>query len=406
MSTTLKTFFIRHTKKLDIDQETRIRLWLERLVAVHYPHESTGSGDTDSESLDPEDYTGRAKSAIRYINDLAKSGGYVCAEYFGHDCVLVGKVPPGSYVQLVRGRWGSLNGLDGREAVLKAVKLSQVMEVQPAACATIMAARPRQGTISYWPRAKGTIERLVEGIYHSVTLADLSPDLQEVICSEYLRQEHLPQGTPRLSILLLPIGRTMKDLDLLGLALDGKQICAQVTYSPIEKIRHKMERLRAYAGSDTHLLMFCSATELASKDGVHIIPLECVFDWVTNSEWGGRWLDLNFPIAANIKKIQSTIQVKEDLKIPKNLSKEKSSDWQKRAFEICHSRGQGLAMDTEFKRIIDEGRLIGGEELNEISQATNLPVSRVRNHISHMRTHPHHAKLDIDQFLKEEIRKI
>ena len=56
-----------------------------------------------------------------------------------------------------------------------------------------------------------------------------------------------------------------------------------------------MNRLKAYAGIDTHLLMFCSATEVANKDGVHIIPLEWVFDWVIASEWGGRWLELNFP---------------------------------------------------------------------------------------------------------------
>ena len=223
----VETFFIRHTEKLDIDQETRDRLWRERLVAVHYPHDSTGPGDTDSESLDPEDYTDRSsKSAIRYINELAKSGGYVCAEYFGHDCVLVGKVPPGSHVQLFRGRWGGLNGLDGREAVLKTVKLSQVIEVQPGTCAPIMVARPRQGTIMHWHKAKDAIKHLVEGISHKITLADFSTDLQEVICSEYLRQEQLPPGTPALSKLLLPIGRTMKDLDLLGLSSDCKRICA------------------------------------------------------------------------------------------------------------------------------------------------------------------------------------
>ncbi|MEW6658057.1 MAG: hypothetical protein AB1424_05315 [Thermodesulfobacteriota bacterium] len=292
----IETFFIRHTIDLDIDQETRDRLWRERLVAVHYPKDYKNIlGDVDNESLNPEDYIGKARTAIRYINELAKSGGYVWAEYFGRDCVLVGKVPPGSHVKLLRGRWGSLHGLDGREAVLKTVKLSQVIEVLPATCAALMAARPRQGTIMHWPKAKRAIERLVEGITEQITLDDLSPDHQEVICNEYLRQERLPHGIPSLSKLLLPIGRTMKDLDLLGLASDDKLICAQVTYSRIEEIGHKMERLKAYAGSDTYLLMFCSATEVANKDGVHIIPLEWVFDWVNTSEWGERWLELNFP---------------------------------------------------------------------------------------------------------------
>jgi hypothetical protein len=291
----VETFFIRHTEKLDIDQETRDRLWRERLVAVHYPHDSKVPGKADSESLDPEDYTGKAKTAIRYINELAKSGGYVCAEYFGHDCVLVGKVSPGSHVQLLRGKWGSLYGLDGREAVLKTVKLSQVIEVQPSTCAPIMVARPQGGTIMHWHKAKRAIERLVEGINEQITLDDLSPHHHEVICSEYLRQEQLPKGTPHLSKLLLPIGRTMKDLDLLGLSSDGKRICAQVTYKSIEEIGHKLNSLKAYVGSNTHLLMFCSATEVANRDGVQIIPLEWVFDWVIASEWGGRWLELNFP---------------------------------------------------------------------------------------------------------------
>lgn len=294
MTASLRTFFVRHTRKLDIDQATRDWLWKNGHIAVHYPFDDKGDSNQDSESLNPEDYSGRAKSAIWYINTLASSGGYVCADYFGHADVLVGKVQPRSKVEIHRGKWGDLIGMPGREAVLKTVKLSCIQEISPASCAPIMAARPRQGTIMYWHKAGSAIQRIVERESHEIALADLSPDHQEVLCSEYLRQEYLPLSLPRLSKLLLPIGRTMKDLDILGLSCDGERICAQVTFSPLSSIEGKMKKLLEYSGERTVLIMFCDDDARSEVNGVHIVPLRMVFDWMQNSSWVNDWTKLNF----------------------------------------------------------------------------------------------------------------
>jgi hypothetical protein len=291
MQENYRTFFIRHTLRLDIDKATRDLLWNERRVAIHYPLDINKDESRDSVSLDPDKYEGRARSAIWYINDLAENGGYVCADYFGHKEVLVGKVPSGSQVEIVRGGWESI---PGRDAYLKTVKLTQDKTISPASCAPIMAARPRQGTIMYWHKAGSAIKRIVEGERSEIELSDLSPDHQEVLCSEYLRQPDLPHELPQLTALLMPIGRTLKDIDILGLSGDGRRICAQVTYKEIGAEDNKLKKLVDYSDSHTCLVMFCGNDKYEFTHGVHFVPLQTIFDWMKQSTWSGDWEKYNF----------------------------------------------------------------------------------------------------------------
>jgi hypothetical protein len=62
-------------------------------------------------------------------------------------------------------------------------------------------------------------------------LSDLSPSQQEILCSEFLRMPEVEsRGLPRLVHLLLPPGKTMRDIDIVGTAADGKRLLAQVTF--------------------------------------------------------------------------------------------------------------------------------------------------------------------------------
>lgn len=300
MPESLKTFFVRHTHKLDIDDDFRERLWREGYVAVHYPHDnSPESRHSDSRSVNPADYSGRGKSAIKYINLLANNGGYVCADYHRETHALVGWVEPNAKVELLEGCWGSANEQDGRKAILKAVKLSKVREVSPAACAPIFAARPRQGTIMYWHKAGSAIQRIVDEIDSPITVADLNPDHQEVLCSEYLRQCGLPENLPTMSALLMPIGRTLKDVDIVGVTKSGETIFAQVTYSKLDQINHKMTSLEKHRGEDYILIMFCGEKEHKTVNGVTIIPLTFVFDWMKSCSWSETWLKRNFDVKSS-----------------------------------------------------------------------------------------------------------
>jgi len=172
----MDTYFIRHTERLDIDERTRNLLWKRRTIAIHYPGDKSGKvRRVDNRSLSLNDYSGNGLKAMRKLVEVATNGGYVCAEYLHHlECIL-GYVKPGSKIELLRGRWGSRNELNGRVAILKSPPLKRVKLVSPGAFAVIGAGRPRQGTIMRWWKAGKVIETIVEGKRHRPSFDLLSP---------------------------------------------------------------------------------------------------------------------------------------------------------------------------------------------------------------------------------------
>ena len=90
---------------------------------------------------------------------------------------------------------------------------------------------------------------------------------------------------PRLRFLLMPVGRTLKDVDIYGLDFDGNAIFAQVTFfekdSP--QSQEKIQRLKEYKGSGSKLLYFCRMGKIGNtvdKSDILFIPAEEVEDWV------------------------------------------------------------------------------------------------------------------------------
>lgn len=290
--TVMLTYFARHTWKMDIDELTRQQLWDDRRVAIHYPHTKDGVGERDSESTNPDDYEGAGRKTMKALLELACSGGYVCTQYQGREASLVGIVEPNTPIELLHGRWGNLHGYKDRTAVLKTLRLTRVKEVRPCESAAILAGRPRQGTLMRWLIVGKAIENLVEGRTGEVQLADLSDAQQEILCSEFLR---IPQdrrfGLPILVHLLMPVGRTMKDIDILGLADDGRRIFVQVTYRPLAQSRWKIDRLLPYRDADhSYLILFCRAESPAEADGVSVVPIQEVFAQFRASPNGRQWL--------------------------------------------------------------------------------------------------------------------
>lgn len=289
----MNTFFIRHSTGIDIDDDTRQRLWRERRIAIHFPHEKSGKiGARDRSSINPDDYIGSAKHCMRTLVDLAKEGGYVCAHHYPHERWMLGLVRPKSKIELLRGAWGNKSGMQGRTAVLKTLRLSKVKLVQPIDYAVLSVGRPRQGTIMRWHLAGKTIESLVEGRRRTAHLSDLAPRQQEILCSELLR---LPQaatlGLPRLVHLLLLTGHTMRDIDIIGVATDGKMLLAQVTFSSLENAAWKIDRLLPYRDPvRAHLLFFCDCADRTEQRGVTIFPIRRAYEVFTSTRHGRIWL--------------------------------------------------------------------------------------------------------------------
>lgn len=292
-----KTYFIRHSSALDVDSKTLEALWTEDKIAIHYPHDNSGNFDNgDSGSLIPSDYTGHARSALQRLHDLARNGGYVFATYRGKPGGKVGYVSPNSSVKPFRGSWGGKNGLQGREARLKALQLSQVRNLAAEEAIFLTAVQPRQGTFCQWRKVGQRVMTLVTGD-PPVGLGSLTPDLQEVMCMEYLRTEEArTRGLPVLRHTLMPVGRTMKDIDILGVSETGKIISAQVTFKYLSDSDSKLRKLDPYLLQGNETIYFCKVRDgkqAQQIDGHIVFPLQQVFDdFCKNTDVGKEWFRL------------------------------------------------------------------------------------------------------------------
>ncbi|HEY4270990.1 MAG TPA: hypothetical protein VGM65_03225 [Candidatus Udaeobacter sp.] len=288
----MDTYFIRHTADMDIDDDTRDYLWRERKIAIHFPWVKDGDNSKDTSSLNPEDYKSSDKRAIRALLRLPDTGGYVCAQHYPREECMLGFVKPQTKIELFRGKWGHRNKMARRTAVLKTLQLTKVRLVKPLDYAVLLVGRPRQGTIMRWPLARKVVENIVEGRATKLRLGDLSYRQQEILCSEFLRlDDAVSFSLPRLVHLLLPPGRTMRDIDITGLADDRKMILGQVTYSSLSAANWKIQRLLPYQDPDrVHLILFCACDAPTNQDGVIVFPIERAFTTFTASRLGKLWL--------------------------------------------------------------------------------------------------------------------
>jgi len=284
----MDTYFIRHTRDIAIDDQTRQTLIDDGRIFIHYPNYPEGLRSEDNDTFDPTQHDRKGGGVVRRFVELSRTGGYVCAEYHGLKGWIVGFVEPQTTPEIFEGRWRDWD----RVAKLKTIKLTKIGHITEGAGAAMLSARPRQGTFGRWWKAGRSVIRLVDGLTEDIELADLSPDQQEIVCSEFLRI-HSSDGLPRLAHLVLPTGRTMRDIDILGVATDGKPLVAQVTYAARNQVGYKLDRLIPFVET-AHAILFCDTDRMHLDQGVHVVPLRLAFDTLSASEHGKAWLNLGF----------------------------------------------------------------------------------------------------------------
>ncbi|WP_210397372.1 hypothetical protein [Motiliproteus sediminis] len=289
-----KTYFIRHSGQLDVDDHTIDLLWNGDFIGLHFPQDNVAPfEDGDSKSLDPNDYKDTARHSLERFHTLAREGGYVFAAYRDKEGAKLGYVAPDSTVELLRGKWGQLDEFEGRDAILKVLKLSSTKQLTALQSISFKAVQPQQGTFCQWHKIGRRVEATFNGERPS-TLNDLTPDLQEVMCMEYLRTDLAKRhGLPKLQTTILPVGRTLLDLDIFGLAEDGQTISAQVTFHKLGDADEKLHRLKPYAGTGNHAVYFCNCADSCEVEGVKVFPISTVFDeFCKGSKDGIRWFEV------------------------------------------------------------------------------------------------------------------
>ena len=94
-------------------------------------------------------------------------------------------------------------------------------------------------------------------------------------------------------MLLLPVGRTMKGIDIYGLAEDGRRIFGQVTYGISKSSQGRKEDvLRGYGTEDKYLVLFGSYEAVHEHDGILCCPITTVYHYFSETEHGKAWINL------------------------------------------------------------------------------------------------------------------
>lgn len=274
----MKSWFIRHWSKdthgswnNEQNSEIQQRLFDKKEIAVHYKSIC---------SVNPDDYEKNHANVIRRFLKLAKEGGYICAHYPAIRRTVIGKVNPNTKIKCEK-----------KNFCLKRIKLEKCEEIFGERKEFLLAAKPRQGTLSYWPNIGNLLGLIVNREPITESLELLTPSIQEAVCQEYLRHKH------GLRYLLLPFGRNAEVVDILGMTERGIRIFDQVTNSKNQKdLEDKAARLMRFQKEmKSRKFFFCPESDAARKTQRKFPNLK--FIWLENVM---KWLKLEH---ANYKNV-------------------------------------------------------------------------------------------------------
>jgi hypothetical protein len=253
-------------------------LWNQHRIAIHFPGEkSLNSFEApDLRTLDREKYGDERKAIDRFL-ELGREGGYIWAETRVAKDAMIGKVLSGTDPKFYEAEWEARH--KGKKAWLKTLRLESVKPVPLNKLRALRAQAPTRGTISPWKNVGDLLERLVEGKDIQPKWNLLLTDTQETLCSEFLR-EGVIEGRAKLANLLLPVGRTMEDIDIYGIDSEGRRVIGQVTnYGEGPNLDKKIRELAKYGQNGAQLYMFCDVSETREKGKVLLVPTKLVEKW-------------------------------------------------------------------------------------------------------------------------------
>ena len=250
--------YIRHNFSPD---EILEDLWQRCLIAVRYD---------DISSTNPEDYTKKAgKDALRRLHRYRKQGVMVGAVFrsIRPSKMLIGEIKPGTPIKIE-----SYSGLYHH----KTLQLINTRVVSYLDYPVLAAIRPRQSTVTGWPSARRWLAHILGHEHLKPSVQSLAPSQLEVLCQEYLRLRG------NLTALLLPIGGSLVDVDIVGVNKNGAQVVAQVTQSRnCKEVAEKLESLQAW--TTPYRNFFGPKSCLRQNTGVEYLAIEDVFAKMRNT---------------------------------------------------------------------------------------------------------------------------
>lgn len=236
-------------------------LWRDRRIALHYD---------ESWSTDPEDYAPSGRKALNRLWGYCEAGAVVGAVFrtIRPASMLVGEIEAGSVVEPLK----YSDPETGESFIYKTVQLIRAREVSFRDYPLLAGIQPRMAAITGWPSARDYLMAILGHTTLPQRVTSLHPSQLEVLCYEYLRWRN------DIAALLLPIGRNMLDIDIVGIG-SSCTVLAQVTHTTASReIFDKLQRLKNYEGADGRLLFFGPASAKIESNNTEFIGIEKVFE--------------------------------------------------------------------------------------------------------------------------------
>lgn len=259
----MKAAFIRHKLDFPNGEKTLKKMWDDRIVAVDYDYKPNNA-QNDSVK------TGR--NALDRLIEFCHEGGVIGADYnlLYPSKMLVGEIPKGT--SMVKRKYDDYE--------YQTFQLVNVREVSFSKYPALSAMRPKMTTFSKWPMAEKYLNSIIKNEPLSREVRSLSDSFLEVLCHEYMREAGL------IDTLLMPIGRTLKDLDIIGLGSKGEYVAAQVTFEPDDPdVDAKCKSLMSYNDEPESKLYFFGPPLVNKKlpEPIIHIDIEMVFQQISSS---------------------------------------------------------------------------------------------------------------------------
>lgn len=281
---------------LNLDKDNRRRtdnletLVADKKIAIRYKN---------IPSTNPNKYDKYGKTSLKLLQACCKSGAIVCALFskLKPPIMLLGNIEKGRSRVVAEEFPADFKPKckdKGKVAYYKTVQLNhkKVQEIPKSDRRYIVLStlQPRQKTIEDYTKkpkeslyswaARTRIMAVFKGQNHK-GVTSLLPSQLEVLCYEYLKEEKI------LDVILLPIGRTLRDVDIWGLGKKNKEVFAQVTFSDEkQKIQKKMARLKE-CGDENSIRFFFGPQKgkryVAKSDKKLYVPIEKVFNALQKS---------------------------------------------------------------------------------------------------------------------------
>lgn len=267
--------YIRHF--IACTEEILEELYLNRIIAIHYDN---------IPSINSSDYTESkgAETSFKRLEEFCKDGALIAADYhlIHPEKLVIGIIRAGSKIKPMKKTYPAKSKIRSEETSYserisekggffwyKTLQLEETKEIDFWDFPVLKSILPPYQAVCNWNNAEEILPSIFKYGKLKWDVYSLATEQLEILCYEYLKEKRI------IDALLLPIGRSLPEVDIIGFNLKNETIFAQVTFETKDKkILSKIKKLK-----------WCKETELKQKIKLYFfLPDSLIVDYELNND--------------------------------------------------------------------------------------------------------------------------